>query len=440
MKHTHGAAAVMAAMLLTAMPFLRMPVLSVAQADGEGSLSAVATAPYTALLSWTPDFDAAAYELEIFSSRNDSTESPQPSETPLYQNHSIYTSSTIVHLKDVMPDVQRDDVLWWRVRPLDLDRRPIGSFTALKPLQAGGIPPMEAAPLPRSHFNSGQGTTLLYPVYSFTPDDEASHFEVEVTDAPPESRDPVPSKHRVFSRVIENANLYDPSPRIGSYWWRVRSLDAEGNPLGPWSEAESFRTDPADGWQAGVLGDSISHGGGRLSYGPADWAYSYESYLSFPVINLSQSGDTSEMTKDRFEADVVPFHLEYLLIMTGSNSLRAGIPPEAVIADLEAIQEKCRQNGITPILLTLPPLNPASIEKAFDEPTDEHWKKNFAIVNDWIRTQISIDTAAAFAGWEEMPQDLAADGIHGDWRAKEMMARVINEAMPRLAPDLPYKQ
>ena len=47
------------------------------------------------------------------------------------------------------------------------------------------------------------------------------------------------------------------------------------------------------------FGDSISHGGGHLSFGPADWAYSYAYYLDFPTINLSCSGDTSETMVQR---------------------------------------------------------------------------------------------------------------------------------------------
>lgn len=39
-----------------------------------------------------------------------------------------------------------------------------------------------------------------------------------------------------------------------------------------------------------------------------------------------------------------------------------------MIGDLRKIQELCRDNGITPVLLTLAPINPGNIEKAFDEP------------------------------------------------------------------------
>lgn len=37
----------------------------------------------------------------------------------------------------------------------------------------------------------------------------------------------------------------------------------------------------------------------------------------------------------RFDDDVLPFHPQYLLIMGGTNSLRAGMPAENVINDLK---------------------------------------------------------------------------------------------------------
>lgn len=85
-------------------------------------------------------------------------------------------------------------------------------------------------------------------------------------------------------------------------------------------------------------------------------------------------------------------------------------------------------HGITPVFLTLPPINPASIARAFQEPTAEDWQASFRRVNDFIRTRKHIDTAAPFEGMEVMPPSLALDGLHGDWRAKQDMAAVINEA------------
>lgn len=40
-----------------------------------------------------------------------------------------------------------------------------------------------------------------------------------------------------------------------------------------------------------------------------------------------------------------------------------------------------------------------------------------------------MDTAAPFAEMETMPTELALDGLHGDWNAKQMMAGEINTYM-----------
>ena len=66
--------------------------------------------------------------------------------------------------------------------------------------------------------------------------------------------------------------------------------------------------------------------------------------------------------------------------MGGTNSLRAGMPAENVINDLKTIQEKCYENNITPILLTLAPINPYNIKKVFNEETSEVWQYNLNLV------------------------------------------------------------
>jgi len=184
-----------------------------------------------------------------------------------------------------------------------------------------------------------------------------------------------------------------------------------------------------DKWEVGVLGDSISHGGGHFSYGPADFEFSYLTYLDFPAINLSQSGDTAQMTRDRFERDVLPFRPRYLLIMTGSNSLRAGEDPQVVIDCLKEIQQKCLENDIAPILMTLPLINPDSIRHIFQEETVPDYASRFRKVNAFIRTQVHIDTAAAFSCPDDkLPVEYALDGLHPDANGKQMMAAVINAA------------
>ena len=137
------------------------------------------------------------------------------------------------------------------------------------------------------------------------------------------------------------------------------------------------------------------------------------------------------MMRERFDRDVRPFHLKYILILGGTNSLRAGVPAEDVIADLRDMGKKAREIGIRPIYLTLPPINPDNIETAFQEPTNPNWKTSFDAVNSYLRTQDHIDIAAVFDDSETLPTELALDGIHGDWVMKEKMAQVINEKIKK---------
>ena len=129
----------------------------------------------------------------------------------------------------------------------------------------------------------------------------------------------------------------------------------------------------------------------------------------------------------RFDDDVLPFHPQYLLIMGGTNSLRAGMPAENVINDLKTIQEKCYENNITPILLTLAPINPYNIKKVFNEETSEVWQYNLNLVNDFIRTQPHIDTAKALNSPPILLTEYAMDGLHGDVIAKKIYAQEIND-------------
>ena len=370
------------------------------------------------LLRWQENTDAVRYELRVTDVHG---------KIIFYQPYAFQNEYI---LPQSLTAQSIDTGLVYAVRPLDLDGQPIGTWS--KPASLSEVASLLTvhAPVPRSKYHVGNGTDILYPVYSYTAYPDAASYEVEVTDRNPErGADWRASRYRVAHYTSELTDIYDTVPRTGSYYWRVRALDAQGQPMTTWSQAQHIEL-VAESFTVGVFGDSISHGGGRLSYGPTDWAYSYEAYLEQPVVNLSESGDTSERMVERFARDVKPFHhLKTLLILGGTNSLRADTTADDVIADLKNIQEQARACGINPVLLTLPPINPAQIRKAFDQPTAPDWQEKLAKVNAFIRTQPHIDTAAPFAGYSEMPADLAVDGLHGDVRAKQMMAAAINQAL-----------
>ena len=320
-------------------------------------------------LSWDMDGDAVCYALEV------TTEDGEV----LYADDSVWQNE-VIFPADISSEAE--EKIFWRVRPFDLYGGPLHGWTEREPFDAAGSFLEREAPLLRPDNHEDRRMKLLYPVYSYVGLPGAKSYEVEVTDSEPENPDGTePSMYRVWSGTSEIMEIYDDFPRTGVYWWRVRCLDEDGNALGVWGEARRMEM-PVDGWETGLFGDSISHGGGRMSFSPSDVLYNLGFYLDEPAVNLAQSGDTSRRMAERFEADVLPFRLQYLLIMGGTNSLRGGEDPEAVIGDLRYIGDKCRENGIKPIYLTLAPINPDNIKRYFDEDTAPDWKERFSAVNE----------------------------------------------------------
>ena len=366
-------------------------------------------------LSWKPDYDAVKSDVTF--SRRDQGKMEGTWKTTAYMSDMLLPESG--QFKDLQE-------LYWQERPLDFDGYPIGAESGPRPLESSVTPVSKNAPLPRPDRSGERGGALLYPVYSYIGNPGASSYEIEVLSAYPENTEGTAhSMYRIGGGDFLYTDFYDDTPRFGTWYWRVRGKDEEGNPVGQWSlpQKRQFST---EGYTIGLFGDSITHGGGRMSYGPNDLEYNYGHYLDFDTINLGDSGNTSHDMVERFDRDVLPFHLKYLLILGGSNSLRGGVPAEEVIRDLQEIQQKCRDHNIVPILLTLPPINPSSIDKVFHEPTAEGWEEAFRKVNAFIRTQPHIDTAAAFLYDNLMPEYLALDGLHGDVEAKKRMADMIN--------------
>lgn len=402
--------------------------LAAGREEGENTISEEPVSPKEnlILLTWQEDPESVRYEVEIFRGLPDNLDRNEPVENHLYDNRRIYSNQVLVDLSAFPPG---EAPLYWRVRPIDADWQGMGPFSSPMEVRSTMKKVTRNAPYPHV-YRPGNGSTLLYPVYSYAGNPGAVKYEVEVTDQYPENRDGTkPSKYRVFSKVTTLSNVYDDNPRVGTFYWRVRGMDENGNPLGIWSLPEKVRTNPDEHFEVGIFGDSITQGGGHLYHSPADMAYSYVTYLDFPAVNMGRSGDTTEMMENRFDRDVLPFHVKYLLIMGGINDLRMGADPQKVIVHLEAIRKKCIEHHIVPILLTIVPINPENIQKYYGDVTYSGWKESVDTVNSWIRTEPHIDTAAPFADYPVMPGELAMDGIHGDWNAKQMIAGEINRHM-----------
>ena len=383
-------------------------------------------------LVWHIVPDAVCYEVELLSAPPAQEGGIQPDKaSQLYITRKVYTNGWQA---DLRPYATKQ-VVYWRARALDLHLQPIGVFSKAEPIYIGSSLPMPKAPLLNNFDQMPDFQQPVYPVYHWIPLHDIMHYEVELLTAPPEKEHGTqPDKGRVWSRIVDSADsCYDeyPRPYAGEYYWRVRALDANNNIIGTWSDTAKFVMPQLDKRvQTAVLGDSITHGGGAISYSPASLEYSYTTYLDFPCLNLGRSGDTSTMTKDRFDQDVLPMHPLNLLILTGSNSLRdPEISPQTIINDLKEIKRKCNAHDIRPIFLTLMPINPANIKYAFHTDTDPQWKQKLKMVNEWIRQQdYCIDLEPYFYDptGQQMDTGFAIDGLHPDIRGKMLMGEIIN--------------
>ncbi len=399
------------------------------------AVAAQQTATDRPLLSWSLVPGAVSYEVELLTKLPENPNATEPSKHRLRAVRDIFTLGCQADLSDY-PGQE----IYWRVRGLTLDGRAVGVFSAAQKiaLQHGRSAPLR--PTLTAHFNAAGQATPLYPVYAWIPVPGAYAYEVEVLDQAPEADEEggiSASSHRIWRKRVEGYDCYDDVARIrpGVYYWRVRGLDALGGPVGGFSAAEPFRVDLSQAVYAATLGDSITHGGGDVSYSPADREYCYQTYLDFPALNLGRSGDTARQILNRFEADVVPYHPQNLIILAGTNSLRDGVSADTVIRELAALRQKCLNWGIRPIFLTLPPLNPTLIAQVSESKTAPNWRSEYDKVNRFILSQpYCIDIAPSLSdekGW--LPEEYALDGLHPGVEAKKIMARIINENWSRVS-------
>lgn len=376
--------------------------------------------------------NAVCYELEILDGPPDVEGGIALSTAhSLFNTRKIYTNG---YQADLRPYKGHRE-LWWRARALGLHLEPIGEFSKAEKIIIDDSKPFPNAPLINNFDFMDYLPQSIYHVFDWIPLHEAAKYEVEMLVHPPAvENDTEPSEDSVWRMISDDvASCYDEygRPYAGAYYWRVRALDDNGKTIGTWSNTEKFVVeDYTGGVDVAVLGDSISHGGGAVSYSPRALQYSYETYIDFPVINLSKSGDTARTTLERFEHDVLPVKPHTLIISTGANCLRdASISADDVIADIDGINKLCLENNIRPVFLTLMPINPENLQRAFHTPTDPNWHDKLKKINEYIKKQsFFVDLEPYFYDTEgTMNVELSIDGIHPDIRGKMLIGELISK-------------
>jgi len=394
-------------------------------------------APDKPILRWTIPQGSVYFEIEFLTAYPENPNNIYPSAHRFFASREVFTNGYSVNLAQY-----RENLIYWRVRALDLDGNPVGVFSDATPIYIDHNLPFVLKPVANTGYNAAKMPMPLYPVYSWIPIYGAVAYELELTNAPPENPNGISaSKHQSRKYTINGPYdyyfaYYDQVALSapGTYYWRVRGLDGTGGPVGVFSDAEQFTVSLADGSYAATFGDSTTQGGGDMIYSPANVESDYRYYLKFPTMNLGRSADNAAGMLARFETDVLPFHPQYLIILGGIPELTEDVPAAQVIDELAAIRDKCRLHDIRPIFLTLYPVNPANIKRTANHDTVSDWQAKFTQVNAFLRKQkYCIDIEPYFQDAEHnLPSYLSADGIHLGIEGKKIMGQVINDNWQRV--------
>lgn len=372
-------------------------------------------------LPWKENIEAAWYDIEIYPAR---TVFGRLERKPaIYKNRHVFRSGLICPAS-ILTEYKGQGELYWRMRPIDAYGAVMGEWGEGRKLKESVIYLHRKAPIQRPESKT---KNLLYPVYSFLRMPGAVSYEVAVYHEKPTEDDTPPD----WTERTSVPSVFDEMPRLKKVYWRVRGRDNQGHTVGTWSEL--YETEGIDAnIDVGILGDSITHGGGLMTYGPTDSAYNYTTYLSFPVINMGRSGDTTYDMLNRFDRDVGHFSVKYLLIMGGTNDIRIGMTAESAIRNMNTLKEKCKNAGIIPIFMTIPTMNSQSMQEFYDVEAADGWETERDKLNAWIRNERHIDIASLFDENEPLSPHWAIDGLHPDWQAKEKMGQYIDEQFRKI--------
>lgn len=405
--------------------FAAISLIFTSVGQAQETASALETNVKVVRLVWADVPNAVLYELEVLDSDN------LKQAKVLLRRNDIATPGVEL---PVSAYAGKLDKTYYHVRAINYERKPISNYTEVMPLSSGEYDPK--SPLPTALYEPPRPLPL-YVTYAWIPVAGAASYQVEV--AKEKALDPLAAApSRLRTDKVEGGiyfDYYDWSPynQAGNWYWRVRALNQTGQMIGQWSDPIELTVERGP-VQIAVLGDSVTHGGGAVSNPPANPLYDWTTYTGFSMKNLGKSGDTTETMLARFEQDVLPFQPKILLIMGGVNDYRAGRSGEEIIDHLAQIVKKCRDYGIRPILVTPTPVYGPHIRRVFQEPTASNWQDERNKVNAWICAQPDhIDIANLLTDRQgNLRPDYAADGLHPDASAKELMGTEIGRQLEKL--------
>lgn len=219
------------------------------------------------------------------------------------------------------------------------------------------------------------------------------------------------------------------------------------------------------------FGDSVTRGisyvRGRLrilkdNY-PALLQVALTPYGEFDVVNKGVFNDNSDLLVSRLADDVIAENPDCVLIEIGGNDCnfrwdevalakdeehKPIVPLDRYLTNLQHITLTLRENGITPVLMNLLPLDPVRYYNtvcAQHGSNVAHWIARCGGIEHWHGMYnralmqliqklnvLTIDVRTALKQAADLSVLLSDDGIHPTDEGYRVMARVIGSAIPRL--------
>ncbi|MEQ2528375.1 GDSL-type esterase/lipase family protein [Bacillaceae bacterium CLA-AA-H227] len=181
------------------------------------------------------------------------------------------------------------------------------------------------------------------------------------------------------------------------------------------------------------------------------------------IMNKGVFNDNSDLLIQRLERDVIQEKPDYVIIEIGGNDCdfvwaevaknptdvhEATVPVERYINNLKSIVIKIKEAGPTPILSTLPPLDPVRyyeriMESYSSQVSDwickvggiEHWHSNYNRSLKKLAEELnvmSIDVRSAIKRAGDLKDLISDDGIHLTEKGYKVFAEEIFQKLSRI--------
>ncbi len=178
------------------------------------------------------------------------------------------------------------------------------------------------------------------------------------------------------------------------------------------------------------------------------------------VINKGVFNDNSDRLIERLDHDVIAEHPDYVIIEIGGNDCdfkwsevaenpnaehSPTVPLDRYVSNLTSIIDKVKSAGMTPILSTLPPLDPV---RYYNRITDnvsskvsdwickvggiEHWHTKYNRAIEVIAEEldvIKVDVRNAFKDVRNIKEFISDDGIHLTEKGYELVAKELYQSI-----------